>query len=85
MLSKKYIAAALLISMLSGCQYASFFRTNTEEYLQEGRNNSDETCMAMGVMKGDATYDWCIEAEEKAKGHEMRYFPVPPEYADEYL
>ena len=70
---------------LQSCQYASFFRTNTKEYPMARQDNSDESCMAMGAMKGDSAYDRCIEVEEKARGHEMRYFPVPPEIADEYL
>ncbi|NBO19018.1 MAG: hypothetical protein EBV03_07310 [Proteobacteria bacterium] len=67
-----------LLPSLSACQYASFFRTNTAEYPRTGQASSDATCMAMGSMKGDASYDWCVEEEERARGHESRYFPVSP-------
>ncbi len=75
---RRALLALAALAGLSGCQYVSFFRTNTVQY----RNNSgsDATCMAMGATRGDASYDWCIEEEEKARGHPYRYLPVPPEY-----
>ena len=79
MLRKRTLLTILCLSpFLAGCQYASFFRTNTAEYPRTGGASSDASCMAMGAMKGDATYDWCIEEEERARGHEMRYFPISP-------
>jgi hypothetical protein len=38
--------------------------------------------MAMGSMRGDSTYDWCVEEEEKYRGHPYRYAPIPPEYQE---
>lgn len=72
------LVALSLVPLVSGCQYASFFRTNTVQYKND--TGSDATCMAMGAMKGDASYDWCVEAEEKGRENPYRYFPVPPEY-----
>ncbi len=72
------LLALCLLQALSACQYASFFRTNTVQY--SNSTGSDSTCMAMGSMRGDASYDWCIEEEEKARNHPYRYLPVPPEY-----
>ncbi|MBY0407377.1 MAG: hypothetical protein K2Q01_06760 [Rickettsiales bacterium] len=70
--------ALLLLPLLAGCQYASFFRTNTVQYKND--SGSDATCMAMGSMRGDASYDWCIEQEERGRGNPYRYVPIPPEY-----
>lgn len=76
----RYRTALLLalLPALSSCQYASFFRTNTEQYRND--SSTDASCMAMGAMKGDASYDWCIENEERNRHHPYRYLPVPPEY-----
>jgi len=78
---KQFCRALIALSLLpsvTGCQYASFFRTNTVQY--KNSTGSDATCMAMGAMRGDSSYDWCVEEEEKARGHPYRYVPVPPEY-----
>lgn len=72
------IAALILLQSLTACQYASFFRTNTVQYKND--SGSDATCMAMGSMRGDASYDYCVEEEEKARNHPYRYVPIPPEY-----
>ena len=67
-----------LLPCLASCQYASFFRTNTEQYRND--SGTDASCMAMGAMKGDASYDWCVEEEEKNRNHPYRYVPIPADY-----
>lgn len=72
------LCALILLQSVTGCQYASFFRTNTVQYKAD--SGTDASCMAMGSMRGDASYDWCVEEEEKYRNHPYRYVPVPPEY-----
>ncbi len=79
MLSRyRALLALSLLPAVTSCQYASFFRTNTEQYRND--SGTDASCMAMGSMRGDASYDWCVEEEEKNRHHPYRYVPVPPDY-----
>ena len=58
---------ACLLSMLSGCQYFSFWKSNTTTYNQ---NTSPEAvCTAMGATEGYASLDYCVRREELARGH----------------
>ncbi len=59
---------AVLLS-LSGCQYFTFFKTNTTMAPANGQYSAEVTCQAMGANYGYATMDWCVRREELARGH----------------
>lgn len=81
MLRIKNLTLLMILPLLAGCQYASFFRTNTSEYPRTGGASTDASCMAMGAMRGDASYDACVDSEEQARGHgrpQEYMFPMSP-------
>lgn len=56
--------AALSLLVLTGCQYVSFLKTNTKEYAHNYGNSPEVTCSALGAMRGDSSFDWCVAQEE---------------------
>ena len=63
------VSHACLLSMLSGCQYVTFFKTNTTMAPSQFQDSPEVVCQAMGAQTGYASMDWCVRREELARGH----------------
>ena len=59
-----------LLTMLSGCQYFTFFKTNTTMAPSKAQYSAEATCSAMGAQVGYASMDYCVRREELARGHD---------------
>lgn len=58
-----------LLSLLSGCQYFSYFKTNTTTAPSRNQYSAEATCSALGAQDGYASMDWCVRREELARGN----------------
>lgn len=65
---KRFISLCFLL-LLTGCQYFTFFKTNTTTAPSELQNSPEVVCSAMGATEGNASMDWCVRREELARGH----------------
>ena len=55
--------------LLSGCQYFTFFKTNTTDAPHNFQNSPEVVCQAMGAPYGYSDMDWCVRREELSRGH----------------
>lgn len=60
--------AILIMPLLAGCQYTSFFKTNTTTSSMHQQTSPEAVCAALGGSRGDTSFDWCVAEEEKARG-----------------
>jgi hypothetical protein len=58
------LTAMLCLSFLSGCQYVSYYKTNTTRAPAELQESPEVVCSALGARRGDATFDRCVAEEE---------------------
>jgi hypothetical protein len=71
----KTVAVVLVMPLLGGCQYMSFFKTNTTTAPMGQQNSPEAVCSALGGTRGDTSFDWCVAEEEKARGNNELGFP----------
>jgi len=60
---------AAMTCMLTGCQYVSYWKTNTTTAPMHSRYSAEANCAAMGAYENYASMDWCVRREELARGH----------------
>ena len=65
------LAVLLCLSMLSGCQYVSYYKTNTTRAPAGLQESPEVVCSALGATRGDSTFDRCV-AEEEDRGMRLR-------------
>lgn len=58
-----------LLLLLGGCQYFTFFKTNTTSAPAGLQSSPEVVCQAMGANYGYSSMDWCVRREELARGH----------------
>jgi hypothetical protein len=69
---KRFVSLALQLSilgLLTGCQYVSYFKTNTTSAPRNLQTSPEAVCSAMGAYENYASMDWCVRREELARGH----------------
>jgi len=67
----RYPMLAIALCLLSGCQYVSYYKTNTMQAPHNLQESPEVVCSAMGATRGDATFDRCV-AEEEDRGMRER-------------
>lgn len=61
---RPFAAALMMLFSLSGCQYFTYYKTNTTYAPSQQQYSAKTACEAMGANSGNAALDWCVAQEE---------------------
>lgn len=60
----KMAAAVCMLCGLSGCQYFTYYKTNSTYAPSQQQYSAKTVCEEMGANSGNAALDWCVAQEE---------------------
>lgn len=67
-MTRSYVGVATvsvcMLCGLSGCQYFTYYKTNTTYAPTQQQTSAESVCTAMGAVRGNAALDWCVAQEE---------------------